>query len=80
MYKSVNQQKPNQLSERKIIMEENKEKPKAQPIVEVDSKQIFTADFVFKQMQYQSSRIDKAKSIALPMLLCTEADVEGNHL
>ena len=22
---------------------------------------------------------DKAKSIALPMLLCTEADVEGNH-
>mgnify|MGYP000030979683 CR=1 FL=1 len=45
-------------------MEENKEKPKAQPIVEVDSKQIFTADFVFKQMQYQSSRIDKAKSIA----------------
>ena len=22
---------------------------------------------------------DKAKSIALPMLLCTEEDVEGNH-
>ncbi len=22
---------------------------------------------------------DKAKSIALPMLLCTEDDVEGNH-
>ena len=34
-------------------------------IVEVDGVQIFSADFVFSQMSYQSRRIDRARNIAL---------------
>lgn len=34
-------------------------------IVEVDGTQVFSADWVFQQMQTQSTLIDRAKRIAL---------------
>ena len=33
-------------------------------VVKMDGQQVFTADWVFQQMQAQNSRIDRAKAIA----------------
>lgn len=43
-------------------MEREKEIPY---VIEVDGVQVFSSDFVFEQMQAQSRRINKARSIAM---------------
>ena len=43
-------------------MERKKEIPY---VIEVDGVQVFSSDFVFEQMQAQSRRIDRARSIAM---------------
>ena len=43
-------------------MEREKEIPY---VIEVDGIQVFSSDFVFRQMQAQSRRIDRARSIAM---------------
>jgi hypothetical protein len=45
-------------------------------IVKVDDVQVFSADFVFQQMQAQGQRIDRARRIAeLAVLIATAAVV-----
>ena len=40
------------------------------PVVEVNGEQVFTADFVFKQMQAQSRRIDRIKNTQILSIVC----------
>ena len=39
------------------------------PYVTVDEKQVFTANFMFQQMQALDARIDKVKNIALTSII-----------
>ena len=56
---------------------ETREPGKNGYVLNVDGRQVFTADWVFEMMQAQSRRIDRARSIALAALALCAASVFG---
>lgn len=44
-------------------------------VVEVDGTQVFSADFVFQQMQAQNRRINRARAIAIIAFIIAAASI-----